>query len=106
MVVSFAGSVVVLLPVPVQEWIMDFDWGVQVDPMEFELVLPGASEHSGPSSQPTLASKSDCRRSSGSAGPVPRRLRLAVEQRWAPMSYALREESGHGSRDTSLVGWL
>lgn len=31
----------VLLPGEVQEWIMDFDWGTPVRPMEFELALPG-----------------------------------------------------------------
>jgi len=30
----------VLLPGEVQEWIMDFDWGTPVRPMEFELTLP------------------------------------------------------------------
>lgn len=30
----------VLLPGEVQEWIMDFDWGTPVKPIEFELALP------------------------------------------------------------------
>jgi hypothetical protein len=30
----------VLLPGDVQEWIMDFDWGSPVKPLEFELALP------------------------------------------------------------------
>ena len=34
------GHTNVLLPGPVQEWIVDFDWGVPVNPIEFELALP------------------------------------------------------------------
>jgi hypothetical protein len=30
----------ILLPSGVQEWIMEFDWGTQVEPMHFELALP------------------------------------------------------------------
>lgn len=30
----------VLLPGPVQEWIVDFDWGAAVEPIEFDLTLP------------------------------------------------------------------
>jgi len=32
-----------LLPGPVQEWIMDFDWGAPVKPLEFDLAIPAGS---------------------------------------------------------------
>lgn len=34
----------VLLPGRVQEWIVDFDWGAPVEPIEFDLVLPHMQE--------------------------------------------------------------
>ena len=43
--VEFAGKhTPIVLPGPVQEWILDFDWGMPVGPLEFELTLPDLDE--------------------------------------------------------------
>ncbi|SPE50672.1 hypothetical protein SBV1_120013 [Verrucomicrobia bacterium] len=51
-----------LLPGAVQEWIMDYDWGAPVKPMEFELVLPSEGTELPPRpeavAQPALAPES------------------------------------------------
>jgi hypothetical protein len=76
MVVSFAGSTVVLLPVTVQEWIMDFDWGVKMDPMEFDLILPS-----------TVDMAPRCDRESNGTGVSrlnPTRRRPAAQPEFAP----------------------
>jgi len=51
-----AGPTSVVLPGPVQEWIIDFDRGAPVRPMEFELSWPEAAEQVRPrASEPERA---------------------------------------------------